>query len=102
MLSKMGEFILIVDVPTKMALLNIDDKECLAEYRTLRTELLEEYKVWEVIKQYPDELGFILQEKNYEMYVSTFENKNDVPITEEQFNLVKDYFKKENYDEDCN
>lgn len=56
----------------------------------------EESKVWEIIKENPGELGFILQEKNYEMYLDTFceEECNDVPITEEQFNLVKNYFAK--------
>ena len=56
----------------------------------------EELKVWEIIKQYPDELGFILQEANYEMYLDTFseEDRNNVPITEEQFNLVKNFFNK--------
>jgi len=56
----------------------------------------EELKVWEIVKQYPDELGFILQERNYEMYLDTFdeEDRPNVPITEEQFNLVKNFFQK--------
>ena len=53
-----------------------------------------ELKVWEVIKNNPGELSFILQEKNYAMYVETFDLNDDIPITEEEFNLVKDYFTK--------
>ena len=54
----------------------------------------DELKVWEIIKNNPDELSFILQEKNYAMYVETFDVNDDIPITEEEFNLVKDYFTK--------
>jgi len=56
----------------------------------------DELKVWEIIKKYPDELGFILQEQNYEKYLDTFceEDRNNIPITEEQFNIVKNYFTK--------
>ena len=54
----------------------------------------DELKVWEVIKNNPGELSFILQEKNYAMYVETFDLNDDIPITEEEFNLVKDYFTK--------
>ena len=54
----------------------------------------DELKVWEVIKNNPGELSFILQEKNYAMYVETFDINDDIPITEEEFNLVKDYFTK--------
>ena len=54
----------------------------------------DELKVWEVIKNNPGELSFILQEKNYAMYVETFHINDDIPITEEEFNLVKDYFTK--------
>lgn len=54
----------------------------------------DELKVWKVIKNNPGELGFILQEKNYAMYVETFDVNDDIPVTEEEFNLVKDYFTK--------
>lgn len=71
------------------------------------TELLcyDEVKVWNLIKKYPDELGFILQEQNYEMYLNTFceEDRLNVPITEEDFYLVKNFFNnlKENNNENC-
>lgn len=55
-----------------------------------------ELKVWEIIRDNPGELGFILQEKNYQMYCDTF--NDDKPIlTEEQYNLVKDYFTKRGF-----
>lgn len=54
----------------------------------------DELKVWEIIKENPGELGFILQEKDYAAYVDTFGASDSIPITEEQFNLVKDYFTK--------
>ena len=53
-----------------------------------------EKRVWDLIKKYPGELSFILQEKSYAMYVETFDVNDDIPITEEEFNLVKDYFTK--------
>ncbi len=95
-MSKMKSFIDIVDVPTKLHLQQFQDDEGLAQYRALRTELEDEYEIWEIIKQNPDELGFILQEQNYEMYLDTFdeEDRQNVPITEEQFNLVKNFFQK--------
>ena len=71
------------------------------------TELLcyDEVKVWNLIKKHPDELGFILQEQNYEMYLNTFceEDRLNVPITEEDFYLVKNFFNnlKENDNENC-
>jgi len=54
----------------------------------------DELKVWEIIKNNPGELGFILQEKNYAAYVDTFGASDEIPITEEEFNLVKNYFTK--------
>lgn len=59
------------------------------------TELLcyDEVKVWKIIKENPEELGFILQEDNYHKYASDF-NFNEAPITEEEFYLVRNYFLK--------
>ena len=53
---------------------------------------LEEIEVWNLIKQYPDELGFVLQEKDYDAYVDTFGASDQVPLTEAQFNLIKHFF----------
>jgi len=54
----------------------------------------DELKVWEIIKENPGELGFILQEKDYTAYINTFGASDNIPITEEEFNLVKNYFTK--------
>ena len=62
----------------------------------------EELKVWEIIKANPGELGFILQERNYEMYVDTFGASDEIPLTEEQFNLVKNFFQRGNENETSN
>ena len=53
---------------------------------------LEEIEVWNLIKKYPDELGFVLQEKDYDAYVDTFGASDAVPLTEAQFNLIKHFF----------
>ena len=53
-----------------------------------------EKRVWDLIKKYPDELGFVLQEKNYTAYVETFSAADSIPLTEEDFNLIKDFFTK--------
>ena len=57
----------------------------------------EELKIWSIIKKYPEELGMILQCKDYEEYKSTFSDidcEEEIEITEEQFNLVKNFFTK--------
>ena len=51
-----------------------------------------EYDVWEIIKHNPGELGFILQEKDYAAYVDTFGAADTIPLTEEQFLKVKNFF----------
>lgn len=64
-------------------------------YRNKGFEVLkEEAEIFNLIKQYPDELGFILQEKDYSAYIDTFGASDDVILTEEQFNLLKNYFTK--------
>ena len=55
----------------------------------------DELKVWNIIKQYPEELGMILDCKNYEEYKQTFSDidcEDEIEITEEQFNIVKKFF----------
>lgn len=52
----------------------------------------EELSVWEIIREHPGELGFILQERDYNAYIDTFGASDQVILTEEQFNLVKNYF----------
>ena len=53
-----------------------------------------EKKVWEIIKRYPEELSFILQEKDYNAYLDTYGMSDDVILTEAEFNLVKEFFRK--------
>ena len=54
----------------------------------------DEQKVWELIKKYPDELGFVLQERDYNAYVDTFGASDHVILSEEEFNLIKNFFTK--------
>lgn len=58
------------------------------------TELLvfDEVKVWNLIKKYPEELGFVLQERDYDMYVDTFGASDHVILSEEEFYLIKNFF----------
>ena len=64
-------------------------------YRNKGFEILkEEAEIFNLIKQYPDELGFVLQERDYAAYVDTFGASDEVILTEEQFNLLKNYFTK--------
>ena len=54
--------------------------------------VMDELEVWELIKQNPGELGFVLQEKNYEMYLDTFGASDEIPLTEKEFYLIKNFF----------
>lgn len=62
------------------------------EYENINKKL----KVFNIIERFPEELGMILDCKNYSEYVKTFldidYSEEDVEITKEEFNLVKDYF----------
>ena len=51
-----------------------------------------ELVVWDLIREFPGELGFVLQEKDYSAYVDTFGASDEVVLSEEQFNLLKQYF----------
>ena len=58
----------------------------------------DELKVWNIVKQYPEELGMILECKNYEEYKQTFSDidcEDEIEITEEQFYIVKNFFNKQ-------
>lgn len=64
-------------------------------YRSRGFEILkEEAEIFNLIKQYPDELGFVLQERDYAAYVDTFGASDEVILTEEQFYKLKTYFTK--------
>ncbi len=51
-------------------------------------------EILNLVKAYPDELGFVLQEKDYAAYVDTFGASDEVVLTEEQFYKLKQYFTK--------
>lgn len=54
--------------------------------------------ILDLIKKHPDELGFVLQSKDYDKYRLTFADEHDnfkeedVVLTELEFNNLKDYF----------
>ena len=66
----------------------------------LETELLigDEVKVWNLVQKHPDELGFVLDCRNYSEYIDTYENLVDdisevePALTEEEFNILKRFF----------
>lgn len=61
----------------------------------------EELKIWNIVKKYPEELGMILQCKDYKEYELTFYIAGidcGPEITEEQFNLVKNFFTKKDFE----
>lgn len=54
--------------------------------------------IFDLIKKHPGELGFVLQEDNYESYKDTYLaikgiTDKDIELTEDQFNNLKMYFK---------
>ena len=57
----------------------------------------EEKQVWNLVKKHPDELGFVLQAEDYSEYISTYTDigmkAEDADLTEEEFNVIKNYFK---------
>lgn len=67
-------------------------------HQTYRSEgfmiLKEEAEIFNLIKKYPDELGFVLQERDYAAYIDTFGASDEVVLTEEQFYKLKTYFTK--------
>lgn len=56
--------------------------------------VMNELEVWELIKKNPGELGFVLQERDYEMYIDTFGASDTIPLTEKKFYLIKKFFEK--------
>lgn len=59
---------------------------------------IEEIKVWKIVKNFPNELGFIIQEPDYQKYCETFYGQQEeIKLTEEQFNIVKNYFTKRGF-----
>lgn len=56
----------------------------------------EEAYIFDLIKKHPDELGFVLQEKDYEAYKNTYVGakgtEEEVELSEQEFNNLKKYF----------
>lgn len=52
--------------------------------------------IWDLVKRDPGEIGFVLQEKNYADYISTYtdigEKPEDATYNEHEFKALKDYF----------
>ena len=88
-----------VDVPTKLHLNESQDREGLKEYRTLRTEFEDYLAILEITSKDPGELGFVIDCKDYKEYVKTFTDIGasieEVPFTEEEFNTLREYYIKE-------
>lgn len=76
------------------ALQQIQDQK---SFEQLRQVTDKELDVYYLVKRYPDELGIVLQSKNYAEYKQTFYDINltdeDIPLSEESFNLIKEHFK---------
>lgn len=53
--------------------------------------------IFDLVKKHPDELGFVLQEKDYAAYIASFETVSEQPekdaiLTEDEFNALKKFF----------
>jgi len=52
--------------------------------------------IFDLIKKHPDELGFVLQERDYEAYKDTYVgaggSPEDAELSEQEFNAIKAYF----------
>lgn len=53
-------------------------------------------ELFDLICKDPGELGFIIQEKDYDAYIETFTSiggsAEDAPYTREEFNTLKEFF----------
>ena len=52
--------------------------------------------IFDLIKKYPEELGFVLDSKTYDDYVKTYTDaggmKEDAELSKQEFEALKDYF----------
>lgn len=59
--------------------------------------------IWDLVKRDPEEIGFVLQEKNYADYISTYTDiggkAEDAVYTEAEFDNIKAYFKEKDFTE---
>ena len=52
--------------------------------------------IFDLIKKYPEELGFVLESKTYDDYVKTYTDaggmKEEATLSKQEFEALKDYF----------
>ena len=52
--------------------------------------------IFDLIKKYPEELGFVLESKTYDDYVKTYTDaggmKEEATVSKQEFEALKDYF----------
>jgi len=76
------------------ALKQIQDQKSFENLRQVTDEELEAYYL---VKQYPEELGMVLQCNSYAEYKQTFYDidydDEDIPLSKENFDLIKEHFK---------
>lgn len=94
--DKYNRLLDFVDVPAKLHLNELQDREGLKEYRQLRTEVEDNLIVMDLIRRAPEELGFIISNKTYADYIKTFTDiggsRDESPYNEEEFKILKEYF----------
>ena len=56
----------------------------------------DEAYIFDLIKKYPEELGFVLESKTYDDYVKTYTDaggmKEEAELSKQEFEALKDYF----------
>ena len=59
-------------------------------------EFDDEAYIFDLIKKYPEELGFVLESKTYDDYVKTYTDaggtKKEAELSKQEFEALKDYF----------
>ena len=59
-------------------------------------EFDDEAYIFDLIKKYPEELGFVLESKTYDDYVKTYTDaggmKEEATLSKQEFETLKDYF----------
>ena len=59
-------------------------------------EFDDEAYIFDLIKKYPEELGFVLESKTYDDYVKTYTDaggmKEEAELSKQEFEALKDYF----------
>ena len=59
-------------------------------------EFDDEAYIFDLIKKYPEELGFVLESKTYDDYIKTYTDaggmKEEAELSKQEFEALKDYF----------